>query len=649
MINDDARDLGLSTSNLPSKGWIFDGFASGVDTFSLPTEVRPNALVQSLNAELYGKKSIRPRRGSVSLGTSLGAARIDGLYPYKEGANNYFLALSAGTLKKYDSTDGSWDAVTGGTFTSGLRTRAVKLRGNLYFGNGTDDFKRYNGTQVETFTAVAAPTNLAVAPQGTPATSEYSYSATAVTAKGQSLACTAVTITNGAATLDNTNYNRITFTRRTETEVIGYNLFGRTLTGMGRTMMIFIDQPASGATVTYDDKGTADPTIWIEPDGDSTDGPKCSIWEQLRGSLVGAGDPANPHTMYFSGTGDRYESFSPSHNGGWAMVRPGDNDAGISGLAPFEQNIIVPKHSSVHKFYFSQTTGDAILQEVLTYVGCGAPGSLVVMENDLAFIDSDRKLRILGYEPNYTAGIRTTSLSEGRVQSLYDEIDPSQMDNLEAIYHSGRYYLAATSQGQTRNDIVLVYDRRYLAFLGKWTGQDCHVRCWTVWDGVDGRKRLYAGSSDADGEVYEFGTGRTMYNNEAVETTLRFRNEDLGNSSQQKIWEWTDFRLYQILGTLNLKTIINGSQVVDVKGFSSNTSTGWGIKKWGVEKWGVQTGVAATASDLDQSYRKEIYDTANSLQHEITKTGANDDFTLVSMRGRALLLPEEVFDTARYI
>ena len=88
---------------------------------------------------------------------------------------------------------------------------------------------------------------------------------------------------------------------------------------------------------------------------------------------------------------------------------------------------------------------------------------------------------------------------------------------------------------------------------------------------------------------------------------------------------------------------------MEEKSFSSLTTTGWGIKKWGTVQWGVSTGTPASASNLDKTYRKEIYEIGNSLQFEVTKTGAQDDFILVSMRGEAFLLPMEVFDSANVI
>lgn len=637
-------------SSLPKKEWVFDGFNLGNNTFALATELKGEELAEMTNVELYGKKSIRPRRGGTRLGTNLSGVRIDGLFQYKENSVNDLMGISSGVLKKYNASLGTWDTVTGGTFTAGLRVRGVKMRSNLYFGDGVDDFSRYNGTQVDTFTAVAAPSGLAVTPQGSAGTAAYEYTVTTVTGKGESLPATNIAITNGALVIGNTDFNRVVFNRRTETEVVGYNVYGRATTGNGVTLMLFIPQPASGSTVTFDDKGTIDPGIFLPPEGDSTDGEKLTMWEQLRGSLVGAGNTDQRHRMFFTGTGDKFESFSPAHNGGWVDVRPGDNDLGINGLAPFESKIIVLKEGSVHQFLFSPTTGDAVLQELITYTGCGAPGSVVVMENDVAFIDSERKLRVLGYEPNFTASIRTTTLSEGRVQSLFDQIDPAQLMNCEAVYFKGRYLLAATSAGSTQNDMVLAYDRRYLAFLGRWTGTNAKVRCWQVWDGFDGRRRLFAGASDDD-SVFEFDVEGVLtdHDDTAVVATIKTRSEDNGNSGQSKLFKWGDLRIFRIQGSLTLNTILNGATVIDTKSFTSRASTGWGRARWGTKKWGVPTGIGALASDLDKTYRKEIYEIANALGFQLDKTGAQDDFILVSMRGEALLLPTEVFDSANVI
>jgi len=60
-------------------------------------------------------------------------------------------------------------------------------------------------------TTIGIPTNLALTNEGTAGSTSYSYAVTAVNANGETLACTAVETTTGNATLDETNYNALTW------------------------------------------------------------------------------------------------------------------------------------------------------------------------------------------------------------------------------------------------------------------------------------------------------------------------------------------------------------------------------------------------------------------------------------------------------
>jgi len=72
------------------------------------------------------------------------------------------------------------------------------------------------------------PTGLAVVPQGTPGSTSWGYCITAYSATGETIECEEVMISNGAATLNGTNYNRLTWDA-----VVGAVKYGvyRTLAG----------------------------------------------------------------------------------------------------------------------------------------------------------------------------------------------------------------------------------------------------------------------------------------------------------------------------------------------------------------------------------------------------------------------------------
>lgn len=96
---------------------------------------------------------------------------------------------------------------------------------------------------------LSTPENLQVTPQGTPGSTTYSYRVSAINAKGETLACAKVTITNGAATLNETDYNRLTWDA--VTGAAGYRVYGRT-----EDEEVYM---AEAENSPYDDKGQDTP------------------------------------------------------------------------------------------------------------------------------------------------------------------------------------------------------------------------------------------------------------------------------------------------------------------------------------------------------------------------------------------------------
>ena len=113
--------------SLASRKWKYDGFNLGVNTFALPTEVKTTELSNMINGELYGKRSVRPRRGSLQLGDSIANYKIDGLIPYKDKANSYnkLLAIINGDVHEYNTNTEDWESEEATVFTAGYRVRGL--------------------------------------------------------------------------------------------------------------------------------------------------------------------------------------------------------------------------------------------------------------------------------------------------------------------------------------------------------------------------------------------------------------------------------------------------------------------------------------------------------------------------------------------
>lgn len=103
------------------------------------------------------------------------------------------------------------------------------------------------GVQAAVVATPAAPT---VTPQGTSGATTYSYRVSAIDANGETLAGTAGATATGHATLDGTNFNRLTWAA--VANATGYKVYGRSA---GTELLI----ATLGDVLTYDDTGVVTP------------------------------------------------------------------------------------------------------------------------------------------------------------------------------------------------------------------------------------------------------------------------------------------------------------------------------------------------------------------------------------------------------
>lgn len=101
--------------------------------------------------------------------------------------------------------------------------------------------------------SLATPGSITVTPQGTPGTSIYTYKLVAVDTTGTTEAGAASATLTGAATLNGTNYNRLTWTAVTGAS--GYWIYRVTAGGSSPTTLGRI--AVLGAVTTFDDQGSA--------------------------------------------------------------------------------------------------------------------------------------------------------------------------------------------------------------------------------------------------------------------------------------------------------------------------------------------------------------------------------------------------------
>ncbi len=254
-----------------------------------------------------------------------------GTMQYSFAAGDYNTAIGGGTAAQcgYGGNGSGITAIGynagalchGGSVMLGYYAGYNERAGNkLYIGNDQDkclihgDFSTLKVSIKGSFgggitlTSLAVPTGLAVAAQGTTGATTWGYKITSRDKNGETLACAEVQITNGNATLDNTNYNRITWTR--VDQAVDYHVFRITAGGTPNTTGIIatvVDDsdmtyaPYTGLIRRLDDKALAGGSESV-PTADTTGCLKCAgpnatgAGTALLGTNSPAGTVAAPYT-----------------------------------------------------------------------------------------------------------------------------------------------------------------------------------------------------------------------------------------------------------------------------------------------------------------------------------------------------------------
>ena len=533
-----------------------DKWIRGLNILVSATQIRPDEVAEMTDSQLIEDGKIQcPRDGQAYYGTTNGS-RITGLYPFNKSDGTKQLVSTSGTgLYKYTSAT-AWTLLTGQTYTTTLNTNGIMTHDRLYLCNGTEGLSYYGGTSITTFTAVGTANTPTVTPTGGTGAYTYSYKITAVTAVGESIASATGTSTGLQQTLDSTHYMTVAWSATTS--AIGYNIYGRK-----DGQWFFLAYNDGNANVSYVDKAQDTPISYLSAGyhtGDQTAGPKGTLIEVYHDSIFIAGDTASPSTLYLSGGFDAINNFTSDTGGGTLTVGQNDGQK-ITGLKVFKNALIVFKEDSIYQFSFT-SSGAPSLQLINGAVGCIAPRSIVVVENDVYFL-SRRGVFTIGNEPGFAFDVLRTNELSSRVRGDIKGIDAAYIQNAAAVYTSDSnknlVIFSYTPSGSTTNSKALVYDRERLGWY-RWT--NIQANCWAKWvDSSSATHYLYG--DDASGYVKEILTGTNDFSS-AIHGYFSLRAESFGtkgnesNISTYKILKDISIVLRKPSGSVSLSLITDG-------------------------------------------------------------------------------------------
>lgn len=490
--------------NSPKKDELVSGFLGGLNSFQDETLIKDSELSEAKNI-LLDVDGIQPRPGSTHYGSSSDSTVLGGTPFYKSDGTRELLRMSGGRLKKYVA--GVPTDVDSDSFSTSADTNFVQARDRIYIFNGVENLSYYDGSSITTYSALTTPSAPSVSAQGTTGSTPYSYRISAFNSVGETLASTATSITNGTSSLSISNYNRITISA--VTGATGYNIWGRKATGLGHT---YLDTVYT--TAAYKDNGSRDPsTTLLPPEGNTTQGIKCTMAEFAISRIFAAGDPSQPSRLYYGGVGTNIGNFSGSLEGGGYVDVFRNDGAIIRAIKPFQGGVIVWKDNAIYKFSFTTVTIDGStvavpqLEEITRSFGGISYRGVMAVENDIVFpAKKDGRLAFysLGNQENYAGTVLRTNELSIKIAERLEDVNVSRLPNSAAFYFDNIYGCAVTKSGSSVNDRVWCLDTRFGA--------------WVYWEGI--HPRFFTTFQDSNGNV------SLMYGNESNGYMSKLFQED---------------------------------------------------------------------------------------------------------------------------
>lgn len=576
----------------------FKSFSKGNNVFSNHNEIRDDEFYEGVNVMITGKGSIQlPRFGSVKLTEKTGVSKYNGGGIYKDKTTTppteTPLFMFDGRLYKY-TTSGLVEIDNTKTWNANAKIQGIMFWDWFYFCNGIDPLSKTNLTSVVKFVEITKPASITVTYTGSGAHYLYRYALTAVTDYGETDAVESSEYW-GNKTLDASNYFTISCPRKTDASVVGYNLY-RSINGSRLQYVTFIPQPASG-NPSIQDRGLQSSLIYEAPVYNTTGGVKGKFLAVFKNTLFVAGVENYPDILFYTGTGESYESFSLDTNGGWVRVEYGDGQR-ITAIKNFDVYLLVIKENKVFRFDF-ESGGNPSLAIAEALYGSPYPLSVDKFEKDLILLSNDNRIRTLGYEPNLLNVIRTNDISN-RIQPIIDEdFDLSNPDNIIGIYWKQKYILCD-------GIIAVAYDRQYMGFHGKWT--NFNYAGFLVWN-TQGQNILLGIKNN--GKILKLLVdGVYTDDGSSIPASFRPKTIDGDEDTLVKYFRFYKVKLKDFQGSFKLQTYLDGLTLEDERTISIGGSTGIASSMFGGSMFGASSGKEienTTALGTTKILTKEIY------------------------------------------
>lgn len=324
-----------------------------------------------------------------------------------------------------------------------------------------------------------------------------------------------------------------------------------------------------------------------------------------------------------------------------------DKDDGdkITGLATFQDSVIIFKERSIHQMEFD-VDGVPSVALITRAMGCVSHKSIENAENDIFFL-SRRGVFVLGNEPQFFSAIRTNELS-ARVSPQIKLISEANLDLSTAIYYDYKYYLGVPEGGTSTNNITWLYDRRFLAWSKSKAGSMNAESFTVIIDSSNREKLLFASATSA--KVFEV-TQAYNDNDSAIDAYWVSKAFDANEFDLTKRWRYIRLQFRQITGSIDITVYTDGDTLAATSTIPAPSSNGeLGTQLLGEDLLGgvdtEQTFSGTTSGSINVPYEVKINKKSRIIKVKVANAVTNQNFVLTALAIEYQPLSPYVFPSA---
>lgn len=593
---------------------------------------------------------------------------IDGGCEYVPSSGDRELIVVGGTTGKiYKSTDGgSWEQIDTDTLTPGETPFFLQIGGELYIANGTDNLLRYDGTDLNEYSALDAP-DWAATPLARGAglsSGSYTcyYRVTAINDVGETEAAAEESIT--------VDIPRDQWSAADEYITVDWD----SVTGANRYNIYYSDEAGqevllTSVTVTeYEDDGSAAENVYIAvPDADTTSAPLFTHMENSGNRIWATGDTANEYRVYWSGTGANQGSFNPFYGGGWVDLEKGGRDK-PKAVVHYRTGGGTPRatvlcsspegQGSIWQIEIdSVTVGNDVYDIPSTYkvvgsIGTDSPKSVTKVHDNIMFANKRGVFALRNKEQMFNV-LSTDEISQA-IRPSYRSLKPAKVADTCSYYYEGKVFFSAAEGSE--NDIIFIFDAERGNWNWKWTRGVADFLEYT--DSDD--KTHFLGVPEDDDQLWEisenfggdFGEGFyqsyvspliPVDKDRTTQMKAKYALIELGRPSGE-----VDFAI------TGLEAGHGFSNLGDTTVTSESSETGWSWDKWSEFMWGgyVVSGVTDGSTETEVTGTPKTYSQASvkrvvklnkrlyAIQFKVSTTTAQTNFTILNLQAKGTKIPK---------